>query len=40
MTYIMRENDNEDGGESKVEILEYRGEADREYPGYLKVIVE
>ncbi|HWQ75200.1 MAG TPA: HAD-IIIC family phosphatase [Syntrophomonas sp.] len=34
------ENDNDDGGESKVEILEYRGKADGEYPGYLKVIVE
>ena len=32
------ENDND--GESTIEILEYHGDADRKYPGYLKVIVE
>ena len=37
-------NDSKDndsaGGEAEVEILEYRGEANREYPGYLHVIVK
>lgn len=34
------ENGNDDDSESTIEILEYQGDADRDYPGYLKVIVE
>jgi len=34
------ENENADNGELKLEILEYQEKANREYPEYLKVIVE